>query len=253
MTSALPLSGRVALVAGGSGALGSSVARGLAAAGAAVAVQYRGNREAAEAVASACDGAIAVRAELTDPDAVERLFAEVSDRLGPPTVLVNAAHPGGPEATPVAELTPAALEVHLDGLRAYHLLCRGVLPGMRAAGFGRIVFVAGALMARPVPGLAAYGASKAAATTFTRFIALEEGRHGITANVVAPGRIVHEDEPEPEDPALRALAAKLLERMAFDHWPTYDEVAATIVSLTLPALSPLTGQTLWPTGGEPIG
>jgi NAD(P)-dependent dehydrogenase (short-subunit alcohol dehydrogenase family) len=250
---ASPLAGRAALVAGGSGQLGAEVARSLAAAGAAVVVHHHTNRAAAEAVAAACPRAVAIGADLTVAAEVDALFATAEAALGEPvSVLVNAADPGGSEAAPVAELAPAQLERHLQGVRAHHLLCARAVPAMRAAGFGRIVFVSGALMARPAEGLAAYGAAKAAASTLTRYLALEEGRHGITANVVAAGRIVAPGEPEPAEPHLRELAARLLERMALKRFPTYAEVAETIVALTLPALSPVTGQTLWVTGGEPI-
>jgi NAD(P)-dependent dehydrogenase (short-subunit alcohol dehydrogenase family) len=248
-----PLGGRVALVAGGSGRLGAEVARGLAAAGAAVAVHYRGNRAAAQDAAAACAHGVALGADVTDAAAVDGLYAAAQRALGAPvTVLVNAADPGGHEAAPVAELAPEELDRHLSGVRAHHLLCARGIPAMRAAGFGRIVFVSGALMARPAGGLSAYGSAKAAASTLTRYVALEEGRHGITANVVAPGRIVAPDEPEPSEPHLRALADRLLERMALQRFPTYAEVAETIGALTLPSLSPVTGQTLWVTGGEPI-
>jgi NAD(P)-dependent dehydrogenase (short-subunit alcohol dehydrogenase family) len=167
-------------------------------------------------------------------------------------VLVNAAHPAGGQAAPVGDLDPAELERQLGGVRAHHLLCRAALPAMRAAGFGRIVLISGALMARPAAGMGAYGAAKAAATALTRFLALEEGRHGITANIVAPGRVAEAGEPEPEDPALRALSARLRERMALSRFPSADDVAGTVVALTLPSFSPVTGQVVWVTGGEPI-
>jgi NAD(P)-dependent dehydrogenase (short-subunit alcohol dehydrogenase family) len=197
---------------------------------------------------------VALGADATDAAEVDTLYAAAQDALGGPvTVLVNAADPGDTTAARVAELAPAQLDRHLAGVRAHHLLCARGIPAMREEGFGRIVFVSGALMARPAPGLGAFGAAKAAASTLTRYVALEEGRHGITANVVAPGRIVAPDEPEPSAPHLRALAARLLERMALERFPTYAEVAGAIVALALPSLSPVTGQTLWVTGGEPIG
>ncbi len=248
--SASPLHGRVALVAGGSGPIGAAAARALTAAGATVAVHYRGRRAAAEEVVAACGRGIAIGVDLADEAAVDALVGEVEARLGAVTVLVNAAHPAGTGAAGVADMDGAFLDRHLDGLRAHHLLCRRVVPGMRAAGFGRVVFVSGALMQRPAEGMGAYAAAKAGATALTRNLALEEGRHGITANVVAPGRVAEPDEPEPEDPRLRELSARLLERMALKRFPTPAEVAETIVALTLPSLSPLTGQTLWTTGGE---
>jgi NAD(P)-dependent dehydrogenase (short-subunit alcohol dehydrogenase family) len=246
-----PLQGRVALVAGGSGPIGAAVAQALHGVGAAVAVHYRSQRERAEAIAEQCDG-LAVAADLTDAGNVEALVGRVERELGAVVVMVNAAHAADQAPAPVAQLEVAELERQLGGLRAHHLLCRAVLPGMRRAGFGRIVYLAGALMARPSAGFGAYAAAKAAASALTRYVALEEGRYGITANVVAPGRVAQPGEPEPDDPTLRALSARLVERMAFERFPCAEEVAGTVLALTLPTLSALTGQVLWVTGGEPI-
>lgn len=247
-----PIAGRIAVVSGATGAIGRHVVSALADAGAIVAVHYRHNREAAEAlVRSGCGGA-AVSADLQEPAGVDRLFDVVEAELGPPTILVNSAHPVPNEPARVADMPVDALDRHLDGVRTHHALCRRAVPAMRQARFGRIVFVSGALMTRPAEGFSAFGAAKAAASVLTRYLALEEGRYGITANVVAPGRVADLDEPEPDDVALRELSDRLLQRMALPRFPTPREVAQTITALTLPALSQVTGQTVWVTGGEPI-
>ncbi|MEU8201011.1 SDR family oxidoreductase [Streptosporangium sp. NPDC049046] len=249
-----PLAGRVALVAGGTGAIGRHVATGLAAAGAAVAVHcHRSAGQAAEIVRE-CGGGLAVCAALPGPRSADRLVSTVEAELGPVTILVNAAEPAGAAGVAaVADIEPGTLERHLDGVRAHHELCRRVLPGMRAAGFGRIVFVSGALMARPMPGMGAYAAAKAAASVLTRYVAAEEGRYGITANVVAPGRVAEPDAGEPDDPALRELSEALRRRMALPRFPAPREVARTVVALVSPEFDQVTGQTVWMTGGEFTG
>jgi NAD(P)-dependent dehydrogenase (short-subunit alcohol dehydrogenase family) len=103
-----------------------------------------------------------------------------------------------------------------------------------------------------VAGLAAYGAAKSAASVLTRYLALEEGRNGITANVVAPGRVCEPDAPEPAEPAMRAVSDALRARMALERFPTPADVADVVVGLTFPHSDQLTAQTLWVTGGEPI-
>lgn len=242
-----PLAGRVALVAGATGAIGHHVVAELAAAGAAVAVHYRRAGETARALAEAHPGAIAVGAELPGAAATEALFAAVERALGPVTILVNAVDPGVPAPAPVAELSDETLDGSLEGVRVHHQLCRRAVPGMRAAGGGRIVFLSGALAERPAAGMAAYGSAKAAAAVLTRYLALEEGRHGITANVVAPGRVVEPDAPEPDDPVLRRLAAARREQSARGRFPTPREVARTVAALAGPELAHLTGQTLFVT------
>ncbi|GID30352.1 SDR family NAD(P)-dependent oxidoreductase [Paractinoplanes brasiliensis] len=238
----------VALVAGGTGPIGRAVASALAGEGFRVAVHCRSRPDVAEKVVAGLDGDhVAVRADLNNLDEMSELLR----RIGRVAVLVNAAHPALRNPAPVAGTTPADLTAQLAGVQAHAALCAQVVPGMRDQGWGRIVYVSGALMSRPAPGLGAYGAAKAAATVLTRYLALEEGRHGITANVVAPGRVTDPDEDEELTPEQAVLSARLLERMALPTFPTPAQVAAAV--LTLVRSEALTGQTLWVTGGEPIG
>ena len=81
---------------------------------------------------------------------------------------------------------------------------------------------------------------------------MEEGKYGITANVVAPGRVVDPDEPDDIPPDKRQLAEELQRRLALGAFPSPDDVANTIISLVRPEGRALTGQTIWVTGGEPI-
>jgi NAD(P)-dependent dehydrogenase (short-subunit alcohol dehydrogenase family) len=247
-----PHTGRVAFVAGGTGAIGREVVRRLSAAGASVAVHGGSRRQAAEALAAELPRALGISGDLTKPGEVDRVFGEVEEALGPVDLLVNTVHPGPGGPVPIADTDDALLDAHLDGVRMHLALCRRALPAMRRRHYGRIVFVSGALMSRPVAGLAAYGAAKSAASVLTRYLALEEGRNGVTANVVAPGRVCEPGEPEPTDPAMRAVSDALRARMALERFPSPADVAAVTVGLTLPHSDQLTAQTLWVTGGEPI-
>jgi NAD(P)-dependent dehydrogenase (short-subunit alcohol dehydrogenase family) len=246
MTAPGPLDGRVALVTGGTGVIGRRVCTQLAADGARVLVQSRSGGEDADALVA--DGHVSVLADLSTPEGIEQLALAAAD-AGGIDVLVNTVHPASG-----TDLDVALLRSHLEGVVVHAELCRAVLPAMRERGWGRIVYVAGALMTRPAPSMGAYGAAKAAATALTRTLALEEGRAGITANIVAPGRVVDPLAPEPElDPEWATLAEALTARTALGRFATPDEVAAAVRSLVLPSASGITGQVVWVTGGEPIG
>lgn len=245
-TDAAPLAGRTVLVVGGAGRLGAAICRDLRARGGFVIVGYRASRDAADRLASDIDGAT-VRIDTADDASIEEAFATIEAAHGTVGVLVDTAHV---ESAPrrVADQDRAFLAAHLGVVQGYAATVRRALPGMRAAGWGRVVYISGALMSRPHPGFGAYGAAKSAATTLTRYVALEEGRAGITANVVAPGRVL--DPADELDPAQEELSELLLSRTALGAFPTAPDVADVVGMLTV---SPqLTGQTVWVTGGEPI-
>ncbi|SDY56445.1 SDR family oxidoreductase [Herbiconiux ginsengi] len=247
------LAGRVAFVAGATGTIGRAVAAELAALGATVVVHCRGDRSGAEALAGALPGEHpVVQADLGDAGALEGAFAEVESLVGPVTVLVNTVHAGqGPVR--VADATPGIIDAEFAGVKLHAALVARVVPGMRDEGWGRVVYLSGALMSRPHPGFGIYGAAKAAATTLTRYLALEEGRNGITANVVAPGRVVDPAEQVELDATRQELSDRLLERTALGVFPSPLEVAQVVSMLVGPGSGSITGQTMWVTGGEPIG
>jgi NAD(P)-dependent dehydrogenase (short-subunit alcohol dehydrogenase family) len=195
------LEGRVAVVSGGSGALGSAIARGLAQAGARVAVLARkpGPIEAVvEQIAGAGGEAIEVEADVTSREALERACETVLRRFGRVDVLVNGAGGNLPEAIaddkrPFFELAPEALE------RAVRLNLLGtVLPSQVFAramcegeeGGRSIVNISSVTGRRPATRVVAYAAAKAAVDNFTRWLAVELARlygERIRVNAIAPG------------------------------------------------------------------
>lgn len=138
------LSGRVALVTGGSGGIGAELCRRLGSSGLAVAVHYSATGAHADGVVATIEStggrAIAVRADLRAATAPERLVAEVTEALGEIDVLVANAGPSTPGSYEEIDATAfdEAVAVHL---RAPYLLARAVLPGMRERGFGRVLFI----------------------------------------------------------------------------------------------------------------
>lgn len=241
----------VALVAGATGILGRRIVEVFQDAGIRVAVQYRGNRAVADELVMRNHTSMSVRCELTDPRSIDEMFTTIESKLGLVSIVVNAAHPSGLDAGPVSMADSSVFEHHLDGLRAHHLICSRAIPGMRAQRWGRIVYISGASTARPVSGFGAFAVAKSAATTLTKYMAVEEARHGITANVIAPGRI--EVPAQVLDERLTAEAQRLLARTVLGRLDTADDIAAMTKALVDPGLASFTGQTVWMAGGEIIG
>lgn len=177
------------IVTGGGGGIGGATCRRFGTEGARVAV-FDLNLEAAERVASAirAEGgqALAVRCDITDRDSVNAALAETESKLGPIDVLVNNA--GWDVFKPFVKTEPAQWErliaINLTGALHMH---HAVLPGMAARKKGRIVNIASDAARVGSSGEAVYAACKGALVAFSKTIAREHARHGVTVNVVCPG------------------------------------------------------------------
>lgn len=237
---------RRALVTGGASGIGWAVVQRLRQQGLAVVLADL-DGEAAERRAATCD-ATAVALDVTD---FERVRAAV-EAHGPFDVLVNAA--GADQHAFFTHTTPAdwrgLLAVNLEAvLNTTH----AVLPAMQAAGYGRIVNVASEAGRLGSRGGAVYAAAKGGVIAFTRSIARENGRQGITANVVAPGPIdtpmVHRGVAAQGEKLLHAMTgATLVGRLG-----TPDEVAAAVAFLASEAAGFITGEALGVSGGMGCG
>lgn len=186
------LKGRVALVTGGNGGIGTALVTGLAAEGVSVAVGYGSRAGAAEELASkiTADGgkAVAFRADLRSAEAPAELISTVEDALGPVDVLVSNAGMGGAKALEevYAEDFDQMMAVNL---RAPFLLAQRVLPAMRERGFGRILFMSS--VAAFTGGVVGphYAASKAGLHGLTHYLAARFAGAGVTVNALAPALI----------------------------------------------------------------
>ncbi len=187
----IDLSGTTVLVTGAGRGIGRAVARGMAEAGARVAVHYRRSRAAAEAPADELGGgARASQADLADVEATERLFSATVEAFGQVDVLVNNAGVARhlPLDAPTGDWAAGWRETMAVNLRAPELLCRLAVRHFRARGGGRIINIASRAAFRgDTPDYVAYAASKGGLVALTRSIARGCGRDGVKAFVLAPG------------------------------------------------------------------
>jgi 3-oxoacyl-[acyl-carrier protein] reductase len=246
-------SARVAIVTGAARGIGAATARRLAADGLAVAVLDLDESTAAQTVkeiGAAGGRALAVGCDVSDADQVESAVARVTDELGAPTVLVNNA--GVTRDNLLFKMSEAdwdtVVAVHLRGA---FLMSRAVQKHMVEASWGRIVNLS-STSALGNRGQANYATAKAGLQGFTKTLALELGRYGVTANVIAPGFI--------QSDMTRATA----ERLGQD-WETYlaarvkeipvgragapEDIAAAVSFFVREEAGFVSGQVLYAAGG----
>ncbi|GAA3215978.1 SDR family oxidoreductase [Nonomuraea helvata] len=187
----LGISGKVALVTGGSAGIGLAAAKSLAREGCDVCVSARNPDRLADAVVQLQEyGKVvhAVLADVEDPAAARRVVEETRDVLGPIDILV--ANAGGPPAGRFDEASLADWEVAVErNLLGTVRLIHAVLPEMRSRGWGRIVTVTSRSAREAIDGLALSNATRSAVAGVVRTLAREVGRDGVLVNNVMPGPI----------------------------------------------------------------
>lgn len=186
------LSHRICLITGGGRGIGRSIAVRLAAAGGRVAITARsaGELDAARAEIDAAGGeSLCMVDDLADRTAPERIVAGIESHWGPVTVLVNNAGIGSSQdPKPLVDFDDAFWDLTFQvNVTAPYLLTKRVLPGMLAAGWGRIINIASINAKAPALHGAAYTASKHAIAGLTKATAFEVAGHGVTANAICPG------------------------------------------------------------------
>jgi NAD(P)-dependent dehydrogenase (short-subunit alcohol dehydrogenase family) len=248
------LEGRTALVSGAGQGLGRAIALRLAAEGARVAVNDRVASDDVEQVVEQTQG-IAAIADVSDPDAVNRMVAEVEDQLGPVDVL--AANHAYMTMAPFLEHDPEDWWRNVDvNLSGTFFLIRAVLPAMRQRHAGRIAIIASEFGVVGWANATAYAASKAGLIALTKTLGRELGPQGILVNAIAPGIM---DTPQldvdaddagvsPEEIRRRYAADSPIGRIGRP-----EEIAALVAFLASEEASALVGQILQPNGGTTRG
>lgn len=202
----LGLGNKVALVAGGSSGLGLATAKELAREGAHVAIGARDRGRLAEAergIKEVARGRVhATSVDVTDRAAARRWVDEVAADFGALHIVLVSG--GSPQIGTASQFEPAEYQAAVDGVLLPAVsLALAALPHLRAAGWGRLLFVASETASVPVARLALSGVARAAIVRFAQSLASELGRDGITVNVLAPGTT--------RTPPVERAAAKLAE------------------------------------------
>jgi 3-oxoacyl-[acyl-carrier protein] reductase len=240
------LTGKVAVITGGSRGIGAGIARRLAADGASVAITYTKGADAAAVVTQEIERtggkAIAIQADAADAGAVKAAIEKTVKTFGRLDILVNNAGTAIPK-----KFEEATLE-EMD--RVIDINIRGVFSATQAAlkhmsDGGRIIMIGSCVGERMMtPGLAAYAATKGAVKMFTQGLSREVGNRSITVNNVQPGPIDTE-----LNPAVGDWAAPQKANTALNRYGQVEEVAALVAFVASPEASYITGTNLTVDGG----
>ncbi len=243
------LTGKVALVTGGSRGLGKAMARGLAEAGADIILSSRSEEELKSSLEEVLQGlkrrGCYIPADMSKRGEAARLARTALERMGKVDILINNAGTNKPQASDkiTDEDWDRVLEINLSSVMA---LTRALIPQMKERRWGRIIHISSVMGFVSKEGRDAYSATKCALVGLARAEALELGLSGITANCLAPG------------PFLTELPGKLLsdadkrifaQRTALGRWGEPKELVGAALLLASDAGSYITGETLVVDGG----
>jgi len=235
---------RVAVVTGGTRGIGAAIAKALKAAGATVAAIYVGNDEVAQRFKT--DTGIAVyKWDVASPEAAAAGIKQVEAELGPVEILVNNA--GITRDSMFHRMTyeqwSAVMHTNLDSMFA---MTRPVIEGMRERGWGRIVSISSINGQKGQIGQANYSASKAGVLGFTRALAQENARKGITVNAICPGYTDTDMMAAIPDKVLASIVAQI----PVGRLGRAEEIAGLVVYLASDAAAFVTGAVMSANGGQ---
>ena len=248
-TSLFNLTGKTALVTGGSKGLGKAMARGFVEAGADVVISSRHENELRTALADILKGTErkgkTIVADMSRRDDVKRLAQSALDQMGKIDILINNAGTNKPEAIDVItdQAWDEVMEINLNSVM---VLTRALVPQMKLRRWGRILHISSVMAYLSKERRNVYSATKAALVGFARASALDLGSFGITVNCLAPGPFLTD---LPASVLSKAEQQTFAEHTALGRWGKPEELVGPALLLASDAGSYITGETIVVDGG----
>jgi 3-oxoacyl-[acyl-carrier protein] reductase len=247
--------GKVALITGGSRGIGAAIAKAFSREGAAVAINYKDNEDAAKQVVEDCEKlggtASSFKADVTKPLEAISLIENVKSEFGKIDILVNNAfrpYQFNPEQRRMFwELDWSHYQTQIEGsLLSTHTLCKAVLPLMQTRAAGSIINITTDLISKPSIPYHDYTTAKAALTGFSKNLAAELGPFGIRVNCVAPGLVY------PTEASINTkenIKEVIISQTPLRRIANPDDVAGAVLFLASDWSKFITGQTIFVDGG----
>ena len=236
---------RVALVTGGSRGIGAAISKALQEAGYTVAATYAGNDDAAKAFTEET-GIKTYKWSVADYDACAAGIKQIEEEVGPIAVLVNNA--GITRDAMFHKMTPQQWKEVIDtNLTGVFNMTHPVWSGMRDRKFGRIINISSINGQKGQAGQANYSAAKAGDLGFTKALAQEGARAGITVNAICPGYIATEMVKAIDE---KVLAERIIPQIPVGRLGEPEEIARTVVFLASENAGFITGSTISANGGQ---
>ncbi len=248
----MKLAGRTALVTGGSRGIGKAIVWALAKEGAKVAFVYRSSQETAEALVKELEldqrEAVAIQGNVAQKDDADRAINEVLEKWGKLDILVNNA--GVIRDGLLAVMKPENWQEVIDtNLTSVYNFCQSAMRPMMSARYGRIINMSSVAAHTANPGQCNYAASKGGIEGFTRCLATEIAKRGITVNAVAPGFI----ETDMTESVVNAAGDQIKKQIPVKRLGKPEDIANAVLFLALEESSYITGHVLTVDGGLTLG
>ncbi|MCJ8521081.1 3-oxoacyl-[acyl-carrier protein] reductase [Pseudorhizobium tarimense] len=254
----LKLNGKTALVFGAGGGLGGAIARSMAAEGANVVaadIDEVAACKTADAISEVGQSAVALQWDIGDLSVLEARLAKVASVFGPADILVN--NTGGPPPTPAVGQSAETWSKYFDSMvRSVIAVTDAVLPGMRERGWGRVITSTSSGVVAPIANLSISNSLRMALVGWSKTLAREVGRDGITTNIVLPGRIatgrilfLDEQKAKRENRSGEEVSADSTASIPVGRYGEPQEYGDMVTFLASPRASYITGSVIRIDGG----